>query len=63
MTHREIIEKSSCPICGAQRGKPCGEGAGRLRAEPHRERKVTATGVFGNVMEMLRSNLNPKHPK
>jgi hypothetical protein len=48
MTYQQIIKKVSCPTCGAERGKACGTGAGRIRMTAHDER---ASKAGGSVMQ------------
>lgn len=54
MTYRQIAAKVACITCGAERGKFCGVGAGRLRAEPHPQRRLDAgESKVHNVMSFL----------
>jgi len=64
VTDQEIIQKSICPTCGAGKGQCCSQGAGRLRSEPHFERKTTARGgTIGNFMAMVRHQMASKNSK
>ncbi len=64
MTYKEIVDKAPCPTCGAARGTCCSVGAGRLRPEPHPERRTTAHGgVLGNILATLRSQMGSKGGK
>ena len=54
MTYRQIAAKAACTTCGAPIGKFCGVGAGRLRAEPHPQRRLDAgESKVHNVLTFL----------
>jgi hypothetical protein len=66
MTYQEIIHKVACPTCGAERGKLCGAGAGRNRAEAHEARAAKARNAMqasGNALSKVMSRFGLKKKK
>jgi len=62
VTNEQIIQKTSCPTCGATPGKSCSQGAGRLRPEPHQDRRTTANGgMLGSIMAKVRAQMPLKN--